>query len=358
MPKVIINPIQNLDNPPTAVAGINKNFLALQLAIEKTLSRDGTVPNAMQSNLDMNANRILNLPVPVSATEPARHGDIQQYVDQAQDWAIYAENQADRAEAEADDAEQSADEAQASLVDLQTRYVGAYAAAPSLDPFGNALLVGALYYNTSVNQLNVFALDDVHSNGEVVYAGVSPVVVGYWIPVPIENYDGLNDVDMTGLITGQIALFDGLLWRPADLSAENVSFIPDALASTDVQGAIDELVDRTSLAVYDIAFWASGLMENSELLFRMVASRTFTVPVGGTGSIANNRVAANNVTVLSLRKNGAQFGTVTYAAAGTTGVFSVPGATVFNSGDILSITAPATADTALRDTSITLACRR
>lgn len=39
---------------------LNANFQALQQAFLNTLSRDGSTPNAMQADLDMNSNEIIN----------------------------------------------------------------------------------------------------------------------------------------------------------------------------------------------------------------------------------------------------------------------------------------------------------
>src|SRR5512138_3834353 len=91
MPKVDISVIQNLDNPNSVVAALNGNFNRIQEVIETLLSRDGRAPNSMLSILNMNDFRILNLPAPTSPTEPARHGDIQQYVDQAEAFRNEAE---------------------------------------------------------------------------------------------------------------------------------------------------------------------------------------------------------------------------------------------------------------------------
>lgn len=74
--KFIYAPLVNLNNPASAVATMNANWLAAQTAIENTLSRDGTSPNAMGSQLDMNGNRILNLPAPSSLTDPVRLADL------------------------------------------------------------------------------------------------------------------------------------------------------------------------------------------------------------------------------------------------------------------------------------------
>ena len=52
-------------------AALNANFDAIEAAIENTLSRDGTSPNAMAANLDMGSNLIVNLADPVSAQDGA-----------------------------------------------------------------------------------------------------------------------------------------------------------------------------------------------------------------------------------------------------------------------------------------------
>lgn len=61
--------LSSLVNETSAVANINANFTALQTAIEKTLSRDGTSPNTMSADLDMNNCRIINLAVAGTESE-------------------------------------------------------------------------------------------------------------------------------------------------------------------------------------------------------------------------------------------------------------------------------------------------
>jgi len=55
---------------------INQNFSDAADAIEKQLSRDGTTPNEMEADLDLNGNRILNLPEAISDLEPLRKMDV------------------------------------------------------------------------------------------------------------------------------------------------------------------------------------------------------------------------------------------------------------------------------------------
>jgi len=76
MAKLTLDDVLNLQSENTAVATINGNSEAIENAFDNTLSRDGTSPNQMGANIDMNSNRILNLPVPTTSGEPLRFGDI------------------------------------------------------------------------------------------------------------------------------------------------------------------------------------------------------------------------------------------------------------------------------------------
>lgn len=58
------------------IAALNDNFQAIADELENTLSRDGTSPNMMNANLDMNSFRIINLPEPINASEAARLADV------------------------------------------------------------------------------------------------------------------------------------------------------------------------------------------------------------------------------------------------------------------------------------------
>lgn len=66
MSKVDIKRLDSVTkNDTTATEQINDNFKALQAAIENTVSRDGTVPNYMDADLDLNSYRIINVGDPV-----------------------------------------------------------------------------------------------------------------------------------------------------------------------------------------------------------------------------------------------------------------------------------------------------
>ena len=359
MPKFIPKTIQNLENQNTVVSSINYNFEALQVLIDTLLSRDGNTPNTMQSFLDMNNNRILNLPVPVSPTEPARHGDIQQYVDLSKYWAEYSEDQADRAEREADDAENSAQEAADDLAEFQSEYLGAFPSDPVLDKNGNLIQDGAFYYNSTEGVIKVYSVRRVLVDLDTVIAGSFNVYADTWVTLPVPAFQDLEDVDMAGASVGDFFQWSGYSVVPVTLTADHVLQSNAFYNGISVQTALDDILDRTSLGIYDVFIFAQGLPGNDEEIIRINASRTFYLPVNAGLSTASLRVPpSGGSAVFTIRKNGTSVGTVTFADASNSGVFSVPGEVTYNQGDVLSLTAPSTVNLAVRDLAITLACMR
>src|SRR5688500_17573976 len=51
-----------------SAAAVNANNAAIEVAFENTLSRDGTGPNHMNANLDMNGYNIINIGNPISVS--------------------------------------------------------------------------------------------------------------------------------------------------------------------------------------------------------------------------------------------------------------------------------------------------
>lgn len=74
--KVTLGSVASFQNDTSAVAQYNANNAALTAALNNTLSRDGTSPNQMSSTLDMNSNRIVNLPSPTSNFDAVRLLDV------------------------------------------------------------------------------------------------------------------------------------------------------------------------------------------------------------------------------------------------------------------------------------------
>jgi hypothetical protein len=61
MAKLTLSDLANLTNQTSAVATLNANWALIEAFAETVLSRDGTTPNTMTADLDMNSNDILNV---------------------------------------------------------------------------------------------------------------------------------------------------------------------------------------------------------------------------------------------------------------------------------------------------------
>lgn len=85
---------------------------------------------------------------------------------------------------------------------------------------------------------------------------------------------------------------------------------------------------------------------------------TLALPAGATNSKAVAATAATAETTYTMFKNGGSVGTIVFAAAGTTGVFTVATEVSFAPGDVFEIRNQATADGTLSDISVTIAFSR
>lgn len=75
MAKLTLTTLADLSNEVTATANINSNSDDIEAAVENTLSRDGTSPNEMNAELDMNNNQITNLPAATTNGQAVRYNE-------------------------------------------------------------------------------------------------------------------------------------------------------------------------------------------------------------------------------------------------------------------------------------------
>jgi len=75
MAKLTLADISN-ESVPASSTTVNANSALIEAALENTLSRDGTSPNAMSASIDMGTHRITNLAAPVGANDAARKADV------------------------------------------------------------------------------------------------------------------------------------------------------------------------------------------------------------------------------------------------------------------------------------------
>lgn len=112
-------------------------------------------------------------------------------------------------------------------------------------------------------------------------------------------------------------------------------------------------------APYDMAFYVSGVQPGNKVIFKFTFTRDVEFPDDFAGSDLHAGVAATAEFVYTVKKNGSDIGTITVAAAGTSGTFvTTGGATSFAANDVLELVTQTTADATLANVSITLSGTR
>ena len=133
--------ITTISSGYASTTALNDNFEALKEAFENTLSRDGSTPNTMGADLDMDGNDIVGAgSILVGGVD---------YLAQS----LAYKNAAETAKTAAEAAKVAAELAYDNFDD---RYLGAKTSDPSTDNDGDALLDGALYFDTTLNVMKVY----------------------------------------------------------------------------------------------------------------------------------------------------------------------------------------------------------
>lgn len=168
----------------SAITALNNNFAAIVTAMENTLSRDGTSPNYMDEDLDMNSSRIVNLIAATTDTEPVRLAEFQTGMD---DLETTVQGIASTTQGYLNSV--------ISLYDsFDDRYLGPFSSDPSVDNDGNALITGAIYWNTSTNIMKVWT--------GTAWTGVISSTSGFLL-------DDLGDVTVSSVATGDTLRYNG-----------------------------------------------------------------------------------------------------------------------------------------------------
>ena len=119
------------------------------------------------------------------------------------------------------EAEDARDAAQTAQVAVETiydtfddRFLGAKVSDPTVDNDGNALLDGAMYFDTTTNALKIYDQGNTQ-----------------WVTIPQLYLSGLLDVALTSLTTGDVLKWDGVNWVNASLQSE-ISSNADVVANS------------------------------------------------------------------------------------------------------------------------------
>jgi len=162
--------VSSITTGHASITALNANFTALKEGFDNTLSRDGSSPNTMSADIDLNGNDLNN----VAALKNTSGQDIVAltlgYMNTANTAATNAGNSATAAAssqtaaassqtAAASSATGAASSATAAATSLDTfddRFLGAKSSNPATDNDGDALATGALYFNTGDNNMRVY----------------------------------------------------------------------------------------------------------------------------------------------------------------------------------------------------------
>lgn len=82
MSKITLPDIGSLANTASARTAINDNFAAIADALDNTISRDGTTPNQMEADLDLNSNKIINVADPVDDLDAVNKRSVEPLVNE------------------------------------------------------------------------------------------------------------------------------------------------------------------------------------------------------------------------------------------------------------------------------------
>lgn len=106
---------------------------------------------------------------------------------------------------------------------------------------------------------------------------------------------------------------------------------------------------------YDIGGTIVGQPAGGAILLRYPSPRAIRFPSGMVGSRGVAGTAATASAVFSIRKNGTQFATMSFAGGASTATFTAASDTDFAGGDVLTVVSPNPADSTLADIGFSLA---
>lgn len=197
--------------------------------------------------------------------------------------------------------------------------------------------------------------------------GADPITINYGTLVGSQGSTNRTVFDLNALLgttsfSGITVIVNGVVQIPGQaysVSGTTVTFTASLDSDSDIFLIYGDLspAPTVSLTVnnYDIAVFVSDQPSGSQEILRFVAPRDIYFQDDFADSRLDAETAATGSSVFTIKDNGVSIGTITVAAAGTTGTFATTaGEHTIDAGDILSIEAPSSVDATLADISITL----
>lgn len=250
---------QELLTPTDAVQSVDGSTGAVVLS-GTYLAKAG---DTMSGNLAMGNNKITGLGTPTSNTDAATK--------------VYVDTVAGSASAAA----ASAAAAEAVYDSFDDRYLGAKSSAPTLDNDGNALITGALYWNTVTNQMYAWsgsAWGSISSTAEIYR-------YKYTASGGETTISGVDDLSQTlSYIAGkeQVYLNGVLLVRSVDYTASNGTSITSLAALT-----ASDVIEIITFTAFDLAtaIQLASINAKGDLLVGSANDTIGTLSVGTNGQV-------------------------------------------------------------------------
>lgn len=159
--------------------------------------------------------------------------------------------------------------------------------------------------------------------------------------------DALYSVVKTGAALGSLTRIAKITWGDYDWQLAQNSSSLGVFESLDAR--LEAIETAVGTPLFIVGGFVSGVPGNASLLFVVLPSVAVTFAAAFAGSRAKSGVAATAATTLSIKKNGIQVGTISFAAGSAVGVFAAAAVTTLTNADELTIENQATADATLAD---------
>jgi hypothetical protein len=206
--KLSLSDFASIANQQTFINTLNANFALVEAALEVTLSRDGTSPNEMEADLDMNSNRILNLVAAVADTEPIRKAEFDDLETEFDTLETNINNALAAVNAAIDDLEVDAAALTAAVTAAQLAETNAETAETNAEA-AQAAAEAALAAIGNLNSLSDVTITSPSSGEALVYNGT------IWVNDTVSTVATLNDltdVTITAAATGDYIRYNGSAW--------------------------------------------------------------------------------------------------------------------------------------------------
>jgi hypothetical protein len=140
------------------------------------------------------------------------------------------------------------------------------------------------------------------------------------------------------------------------LAGTGVTVIPSAIELVYSNGTSIEAISTISAIgfPYDLHFFYPGIHGAASTMSMLVMMRTVLYTATLAGSYCKSLIAATSSNVFSIKKNGTEFATATFAIGATSATFTMASDTTFNAGDILTVVSPAIPDATLAGISLNI----